>query len=388
MFVETLRIRKDTRFLVLRFVLAVWFAFVGVIAQAHVFKSSETILYFDRHAEIIGMKIELNLEAILAGVDPDIKNTDDSPNAAEYNRLRALPPVELEKEWEKFKPEFLAGLNVQLDGQKITPEFTGAKFNEVGDITLARSSGLSFNAKLPPDEKVFTFNWDKKFGRVILRTISVRSKTAHVETVEPGNTSSAMVIDDLKARTWVDMVGDFIRFGFGHIIPEGTDHILFVVGIFLLSTKLKPILTQVTAFTVAHTLTLGLGAANIVRIPPSIVEPLIAASIAYVAIENIMRPTLSPWRPVVVFMFGLLHGLGFAAFLVDMEIPKEDFLTSLLSFNVGVELGQLTVIAACFLLIGIWFGNKPWYRQRIVIPGSLLISVIAIFWFFQRVFFS
>lgn len=300
----------------------------------------------------------------------------------------ALPPVELEKEWEKFKPEFLAGLNVQLDGQKITPEFTGAKFNEVGDITLARSSGLSFNAKLPPDEKVFTFNWDKKFGRVILRTISVRSKTAHVETVEPGNTSSAMVIDDLKARTWVDMVGDFIRFGFGHIIPEGTDHILFVVGIFLLSTKLKPILTQVTAFTVAHTLTLGLGAANIVRIPPSIVEPLIAASIAYVAIENIMRPTLSPWRPVVVFMFGLLHGLGFAAFLVDMEIPKEDFLTSLLSFNVGVELGQLTVIAACFLLIGIWFGNKPWYRQRIVIPGSLLISVIAIFWFFQRVFFS
>ncbi len=86
-----------------------------------------------------------------------------------------------------------------------------------------------------------------------------------------------------------------------------------------------------------------------------------------------------------MFLFGLLHGLGFAGILKEFGIPEGDFLTGLLSFNVGVELGQLTVIAACYLLVGIWFGNKPWYRQRVVIPGSLIIAAIAAYWFVQRV---
>ena len=195
------------------------------------------------------------------------------------------------------------------------------------------------------------------------------------------------IIDNLKARTVWDMIGDFIVIGFQHIVPKGLDHILFVTGIFLLSTKLRPILMQVTSFTVAHTVTLGLGTLGIINLPSTIVEPLIAASIVYVGVENIMRPTLSRWRPAVVFLFGLMHGLGFAGILKEFGIPKGEFVTGLLSFNIGVELGQLTVIAACFLLVGFWFGNKSWYRQRIVIPGSLAIAAVATFWFIQRVFF-
>lgn len=382
-----LKVRGSVRAVLLQLFLTVGLIVSGMAAQAHVFKSSEAILYFDRGKELIGMNLQLNLEAILAGIDPDLKDTNDSPNAPEYNRLRALPPAELQKEWEAFKPELLAGLNIQLDGKRIEPTFTEAIIKEVGDLTVARSTDLKFNAKLPPDAKVFTFNWVEKFGRVTLRTISVRARSAHIETIEPGQTSTQLVIDDIKARTQLDMIRDFMVIGYVHIVPKGTDHILFVLGIFLLSTRWRPILAQVTAFTVAHTLTLGLGTLGYVNLPSSIVEPLIAASIVYVAVENILRPTLSPWRPLVVFMFGLLHGLGFAGILREFGMPEGEFVPGLLSFNVGVELGQLSIIAVAYLLVGIWFGRKPWYRQRVVIPGSLIIAAIGGFWFIQRVFF-
>lgn len=382
-----MKVRGSVRAVLLQLFLTVGLIVSGMAAQAHVFKSSEAILYFDRGKELIGMNLQLNLEAILAGIDPDLKDTNDSPNAPEYNRLRALPPAELQKEWEAFKPELLAGLNIQLDGKRIEPTFTEAIIKEVGDLTVARSTDLKFNAKLPPDAKVFTFNWVEKFGRVTLRTISVRARSAHIETIEPGQTSTQLVIDDIKARTQLDMIRDFMVIGYVHIVPKGTDHILFVLGIFLLSTRWRPILAQVTAFTVAHTLTLGLGTLGYVNLPSSIVEPLIAASIVYVAVENILRPTLSPWRPLVVFMFGLLHGLGFAGILREFGMPEGEFVPGLLSFNVGVELGQLSIIAVAYLLVGIWFGRKPWYRQRVVIPGSLIIAAIGGFWFIQRVFF-
>lgn len=358
--------------------------FVGTAARAHVFKTSEAIVFFNRDATNFGFQLDLNLEAVLAGIDPELKDTNESPNAPEYNRLRALPPDELEKAFDAFMPELLAGMRFELDGKPIPVTVSSRTFREVEDISVARNTTLQIKGELLPGAKVFTFGWEKRFGKISLRTIGARTRSLHIEIIEAGATSQPMVIDDLKTRTIWDMIGDFIKIGFQHIVPEGLDHILFVVGIFLLSIKLRPILTQVTAFTVAHTVTLGLGTAGLVNLPTGLVEPLIAASIAYVAVENIVSPKLTRWRPMLVFGFGLLHGLGFAGYLRRFNIPEDDFLTGLLSFNIGVELGQLTVIAMCFLLVGIWFGNKPWYRARVVIPGSLVIATIGTIWFFQR----
>ncbi len=359
--------------------------FSAVPASAHVFQTSEAIIFFNRDATSYGIQLNMNLEAILAGINPEVRDTSESPKAAEYDRLRSLPPDQLQAIFDAQRDEFMAKVHVKLDGQPAALNIESEKFREVGDLAKARNSTLHLSGALPPGAKTFTIQWEPENGKLTLRTISVRSKTMRIEVVEKGATSTPLVIDDLKARTMLDMIGDFVLIGYEHIVPKGLDHILFVVGIFLLSTKLRPILTQVTAFTVAHTVTLGLGTAGVVNLPTSIVEPLIAASIVYVAVENIWRPTLSPWRPAVVFMFGLLHGLGFAGILKEFGIPEGDFLTGLLSFNVGVELGQLTVIALCYLLVGIWFGNKAWYRQRIVIPGSLIIAAIAAYWFVQRV---
>jgi hypothetical protein len=189
----------------------------------------------------------------------------------------------------------------------------------------------------------------------------------------------------LLERSWRETAMLYVRLGFEHILPKGLDHILFVLALFFASTRLKPLLIQVSVFTVAHTITLGVAAAGWVRAPGAVVEPLIALSIAYVAVENLFTREMTPWRPVVVFAFGLFHGLGFASVLLDLGLPDEQFLTALVGFNVGVELGQLTVILAAWLLLHRCFPH-PWYRNRIVLPASTAIALTGTWWAIQRTF--
>ncbi len=177
----------------------------------------------------------------------------------------------------------------------------------------------------------------------------------------------------------------FVGLGFKHIIPLGIDHILFVLGLFLFSTKLRPLFIQISAFTLAHSITLALAMLGLFSLPARIVEPLIALSIAVVAIENIFFRTLRPWRWILVFCFGLVHGLGFASALKDLGLVKSQFLTILVGFNVGVEVGQLTVISGATLLT-IWFWKKRWYFKGIVLPGSIGIAAIGLFWAITRAF--
>lgn len=175
----------------------------------------------------------------------------------------------------------------------------------------------------------------------------------------------------------------YIGAGFEHIIPKGLDHILFVLGLFFSSLLLASLLWQVTAFTLAHSITLGMAAMGLVMVPGSIVEPLIALSIVWIALENCVFKQTTKWRPFVVFGFGLLHGLGFAAVLSDYGLPKDDLLTSLLAFNLGVEVGQVAVILMAFVLT-FWLQKRDWYRRLIQIPVSLLIGAVGLFWFIER----
>ena len=176
----------------------------------------------------------------------------------------------------------------------------------------------------------------------------------------------------------------YLKLGIQHIIPLGTDHILFVTGLCLLNNKLKTMLWQATAFTIAHSITLALSMKNIIVAPPAVVEPIIALSILFIAIENILLTKLNPWRILIVFGFGLVHGLGFASALNEIGLPRNNFATSILSFNCGVEIGQIAIISTVFLLIIIPFGNHLWYRKRVVFPLSILIGLIALYWTIQR----
>ena len=183
-----------------------------------------------------------------------------------------------------------------------------------------------------------------------------------------------------------DVVWFYLKLGIAHIVPTGIDHILFVVALCLLNTKLRTILWQATAFTVAHSITLALSMKGVVTLPADIVEPLIALSIVFVAVENILISELKVWRILIVFMFGLIHGLGFAAALNEIGLPRNKFFTSIVSFNAGVEIGQIMVILSVFLLLIFPLGKKPWYKKRVVYPISMLIALIATYWTAQRIF--
>lgn len=196
-----------------------------------------------------------------------------------------------------------------------------------------------------------------------------------------------VIVGELDKMSGTDAAFVYLKLGYQHIIPLGFDHILFMLSLFLLSPRLRPVLWQATAFTVAHSVTLALAMYHIITPPARVVEPLIALSILYVALENVLSPRLKPSRVGVVFLFGLVHGLGFAGSLGQLGLPQHSYLLSLVMFNAGVELGQVTVILSAFLLLGKWFGGKPWYRQRVVIPLSILIAGVAAFWTVQRLFF-
>jgi hypothetical protein len=177
----------------------------------------------------------------------------------------------------------------------------------------------------------------------------------------------------------------YTKMGITHIIPNGLDHILFVISLCLLSSKLRTIIWQASAFTVAHTITIALSIKNVIVAPGQIVEPVIALSIAFVAIENILLNELKPWRVVIVFFFGLVHGLGFASALNEVGLPGNNFYTSILAFNVGVELGQLIVILLVFGLLIIPFGKRLNFKKQFVYPLSIMIALIAGYWTVERI---
>jgi hypothetical protein len=194
-----------------------------------------------------------------------------------------------------------------------------------------------------------------------------------------------VIVNELEKMSGTDAAWIYLKLGYNHILPLGLDHILFVLSLFLLSPKLKPVLWQATAFTVAHSVTLGLAMYHVINPPAHLIEPLIALSICYVSLENIFSPRLKTSRIAVVFLFGLIHGMGFAGALGKLGLPQDAYLLSLVMFNVGVELGQLTIILLAYFLLAKWFGDKPYYRKVIVIPISVLIAVIAGIWTVQRI---
>lgn len=179
----------------------------------------------------------------------------------------------------------------------------------------------------------------------------------------------------------------YIKIGVQHILPGGLDHILFVLAMFFSTRRLRPLLIQVSAFTVAHTITLGLVAAGVFAPPASIVEPLIAATIAFVAIENLFFKDMTRWRPLVVFGFGLIHGMGFAGFFGSLGLPEGQFWSALIGFNIGVEIGQLSVIALAALIL--WPLRRRisdgLYRTAVVWPASGVIGLIGAYWAVERV---
>jgi hydrogenase/urease accessory protein HupE len=305
---------------------------------------------------------------------------------AGQRRSSDLDADALRAKLDAFDQALARHVEVRFDGVPSPVSIAISTLELPPDISLPSFVVLLARGPVPPQAQTVTWRYGLAYATYALVFAADAGGSPATVWIEGDDTSPPFpVAGDISPPTRGEIVWQYLQLGFLHILPEGLDHILFVLGIFLLTTKLRPILIQVTAFTVAHSLTLGLTMYGIFSLPSRIVEPLIALSVAYVAIENIVTPKLTPWRPVVVFAFGLLHGMGFADALKELRLPREEFIPALISFNVGIELAQLAVIALAFVCVASWSRDKPWYRARIVIPGSALIAATGLFWTVQRI---
>lgn len=383
-----------------------WWSVFGIVAPRSVsahpghFTQAHLVIREDGRFSIT---LNLDLLALAANL-PAAQATNES-----IKPLLEIPREDLARRLEEAGTRLRREVILKTD--RGTAEITEWKVPDLAAVTTALQPRNGFptqlpwlgeitgSGHLPPGSETISLRVAFIVGKIVV-VIAPPHAEVYGEPVEAGQFSSSLPIElraeskigdeDKKANDpgpgrWV-LFGRYVVIGFEHIIPLGLDHILFVVGLFLLGSRLRPLLWQVSAFTIAHSITLGLSLYGIFSLPPGIVEPVIAASIAYIAIENIMTGELKVWRPVVVFFFGLIHGLGFAGALSEVGLPRQAYFLGLVGFNVGVECGQLAVILGAFLAVG-WFRNRPWYRKLIVIPVSLGIAMVALFWTVQRIWF-
>jgi hypothetical protein len=341
-------------------------------------------------AERIEIALRVAVEPILAGIDLDVvEDTEASPLAALHDDLRRLPPEALAEALVEAWPDLVGAITLRSGGSDLVPRLAKIDVPPVGDPELRRDSILTLVADLPPGDAPVTFGWDARLGGLIVRQIAeggggydaflaggaLTDPMPRIGPAGPGPGATAL---------------RYVTLGFDHIVPGGLDHALFVLGLFFYAFAWRPLLWQGATFTAAHSATLALATTGAISIPDGaawMVEATIAASIVYVAIGNLLRRgsrRIGGPRIAAVFGFGLLHGLGFASVLSDIGLG-EHVVTSLVAFNIGVEIAQLAVIAVAALLLGLPFGERPWYRRRVAIPASLAIAAVGTYWLLTRI---
>ena len=342
-------------------------------------------IYEEDNITNANLSIQLNLEAIIAGIETKHSNTEESEKSEEYKDLRRMNPAVLLHQFNSKIKNFDNKINLTSNISNLNLTLISVIIPEVGNTDIIRDTIVNFDIQNIEEEKL-KFSWDKNLGSIILRINSIHKKPLYTELIEGGKKSKWFGIKNKTKVGLFQNIKEYTLFGFKHIIPKGLDHILFILALFLLSPKLRPLVLQISIFTLAHTITLFLGALKIITIPAIIIEPIIALSICFIAIENLFTENIKRTRPYIIFIFGLLHGLGFAGVLNEIGISDGQFISSLVSFNLGVELGQICIILLSYIFIALLFQKKSWYRNRITRPLSLIIATVGLYWFIQRIF--
>lgn len=369
--------------MVVGIVIAIVFTSLPASVHAHRLQPAVATVSFSQGGEVL-IDIRANFEVLLAGISQRHADTDTSPRKQQYDALRKLTSEALGARIQTFASDYLKGIALDFDTGPLSTEVDSVVVADVPDVRKARLSTLRLRGHVPAAATSFSWDYGETYGAVVLRIIA-GTEPPITEWLPSGKTSTPYAIGEpYRAPTTMSIVTTYVPLGFTHIVPLGADHIAFVLGIFLLSARMAALLWQVTAFTIAHSITLGLALFGLVQLDPGVVEPLIALSIVYVGVENLLTRELKPWRVALVFAFGLLHGLGFAGVLGEIGLPPGEMVSALIAFNIGVEGGQLAVIILAMAAGGYWFRSAPWYRTRVVVPGSLAISALGGYWLVER----
>jgi HupE / UreJ protein len=314
-----------------------------------------------------------NPEALLARLELLRGDAADTKDRAATNDERLA----------RLGETFLANLHLRADEGETRAELVpGFHRLPAAGGTGADEWAVRLHGRLPVGAERITWQCAFIYGSY---AVVVRAPAVSVQWTFASERTAATSLEGLRQASAPATVWRFVREGFRHILPRGIDHVLFVLGVFLLSPRLRTVLVQLSAFTVAHSITFGLSMYGIVSLPPAIVEPAIALSIAYVAVENLTTSRLRSHRVALVFGFGLLHGLGFAGALSALALPRSQFLLALVGFNVGVEAGQIAVVVFALAASARWRRSPIQYRRFVLVPSSIAIAAIGLFWTITRV---
>ena len=359
--------------------------FFPTLVFSHELKPSIADFKFKKKNEFLNfnLKIRLNLEAILANIDPSHEDTDESKNKDYYDYLRSLDSKKLKIVFNKTLKDFQNNMLILQSGKKINFQIDKVDIGNIGDLNISRETIIFISGENIGKDNL-RLGWTSDYGPIILRVANLDGEIVYTEYLKNSLISKSFSIEK-KYSNLFNEITKYLIIGFQHIFPKGIDHILFVLGLFLFSPKFKPLFIQISVFTIAHTITIFLGVLNIIRVSETIVEPIIALSISYVAMENIFLKKISIWRPLIIFFFGLLHGLGFAGVINEIGLSQTNFIFSLLAFNLGVEIGQLFVIVICYFGVTHWIKDRLWYKKFFTNPMSLIISIIGLIWFVERI---
>lgn len=341
------------------------------VVTAHEIGTTQVRVHVDERRRF-AVEVVTDAESLLEKLEQAAQREDSTPSPAELlTRLSSLEAI------------FRQRLALRFDGQDATLDIRFAVAPQPDDMSPAVAT-VHLSGLVPQGAHSFTWAYGWTFASYVLFVSTDGGEAGAAQWLEGGETSAPHALGasaQQRGRTATAL--QYFWLGVTHIVPRGLDHVLFVVGLVLLGRGWRALLWQVSAFTVAHSITLGLSMYGLIGLPAAVVEPLIALSIAYVALENLVLKEVRSWRVALAFAFGLLHGMGFAGVLTELGLPRGEFVTALLTFNVGVEGGQLLVIAATFAAVG-WHRAHTSYRQHVVLPASLAIACTAVYWTIER----
>lgn len=331
------------------------------------------------------VELALNIEAILSN-STVYKNSKDSPYSDQYDKLRKQTPLKIKQTFLANLAHFLAKTKLVLNGEEKSLYLVSLVVADIGYQGRPRVSKLVLKTKTTkPLQKVLWY-YNKQYGDYVYRSQFYQAgqyNWSAWQWVRDGTISFDFKIAKIKSQLGTAL--EYMLIGFWHIFPRGLDHILFIIGIALLALSWQKLLTMVTIFTLAHSTTLLLAIYGVLKLSPSVVEPLIALSIAYIGIENLRSPSHLYRCYGIIFIFGLLHGLGFAAVLSNFDLKTHTFTVSLIGFNVGVEIGQVLIITLVLVLL--WLMNKTKLETKtyLINPVAIIISAIGLLWTIERV---
>ena len=405
-FMMIVRIAAITKIYV--FSASLWLAAIiwgSAISYAHEIKPALLEFQLSSSAPAqLDLTLDMTAEIFLSGVNAgNLTDTDDSQQSDEYDRYRAQDAASLDRAVRARWPQLAEQIIIENGGARLALTLRDVAVQTGLLQEQVRQTRIEFSAAPLDSDKDIILGWAGELGPLIVRQIpgakvsgdsaapqsiseSISGSALYAAYLAPGERSDAVQLAGVTEISLFDVVRRYLHSGFVHIIPLGLDHILFVLGLFLFSLSGRVLFYQISLFTLAHTFTLALSSLGIVRISGQIVEPLIALSIAYVAIETIWaKSRFSLQRAMLIIGFGLLHGLGFASVLADFGLPDAQFIPALVSFNIGVEAGQIAIVAPLYLLVRWLRPPARFYRVFVQIPASVIIASIGLYWTLDRV---